>query len=155
MADFPFDIVGFDLDGTLLDTHEDLGAAVNHALALAGRAPVAVAEVRALIGGGAKKMLERALILTGGCQDSELKPLYRELLRFYQANIAVHTRPFPGTVAMLVLITVYALLALAVAVVLQVRDANKIVEMLFYLVAGLLWVLPAGVLVKWMQKPDA
>ena len=64
-------------------------------------------------------------------------------------------RKLAGTVAMLVLITVYALLALAVAVVLQVRDANKIVEMLFYLVAGLLWVLPAGVLVKWMQKPDA
>ena len=35
-----FDIVGFDLDGTLLDSHEDLAAAVNHALALAGRPPV-------------------------------------------------------------------------------------------------------------------
>ena len=101
MAKFLFDIVGFDLDGTLLDTHRDLGAAVNHALALAGRAPVAAAEVRGLIGGGAKKMLERALSLTGGCQEGELKPLYHELLRFYEANIAVHTRPFPGTAAML------------------------------------------------------
>jgi phosphoglycolate phosphatase len=101
MAKFPFDIVGFDLDGTLLDTHADLGAAVNHALGLAGRSPVAVAEVRGLIGGGAKKMLERALSLTGGYQEGELKPLYRELLRYYEANIAVHTRPFPGAVAML------------------------------------------------------
>ncbi len=101
MTKLPFDIVGFDLDGTLLDTHRDLGAAVNHALALAGRPPVPVAEVRGLIGGGAKKMLERALSLTGGCQESELKPLYHELLRFYEANIAVYTRPFPGTAAML------------------------------------------------------
>ena len=45
MADFPFDIVGFDLDGTLLDTHEDLVAAVNHALALIGRAAVPAFEV--------------------------------------------------------------------------------------------------------------
>lgn len=101
MANFPFEIVGFDLDGTLLDTHEDLGAAVNHSLALAGHAPVAVAEVRGLIGGGAKKMLERALNLTGGFQESEFKPLYHELLRFYEANIAVYTRPFPGAIEML------------------------------------------------------
>ena len=56
---------------------------------------------------------------------------------------------------MLLLVTVYALLALAVAVVLQVREANRFVEMIYYVVAGLLWVLPAGVLIKWMQKPDA
>lgn len=63
-------------------------------------------------------------------------------------------RKLAGTVAMFVLIIVYAFIALAVAVVLQVREANKFVELLFYVVAGLLWVLPAGVLVKWMQKPD-
>lgn len=63
-------------------------------------------------------------------------------------------RKLAGTVAMFVLIFVYAVLALAVAVVLQVQNANKLVELIFYIVAGLLWVLPAGVLVKWMQKPD-
>ena len=63
-------------------------------------------------------------------------------------------RKLAGTVAMFVLIIVYAFIALAVAVVLQVREANKLVELLFYIIAGLLWVLPAGVLVKWMQKPD-
>ncbi len=101
MAQKSFDIVGFDLDGTLLDTHEDLGAAVNHALALAGRAPVALDAMRALIGGGAKAMLHRALDQSGGVTVDEFKPLYRELLRFYEANIAVHTRLFPGGEAML------------------------------------------------------
>lgn len=63
-------------------------------------------------------------------------------------------RKFAGTVAMFVLIFVYAMLALAVAVVLQVQNASKLAELLYYIVAGLLWVLPAGVLIKWMQKPD-
>ncbi len=64
-------------------------------------------------------------------------------------------RKFAGAIALLVLVSVYAILALAVAVVLQVHNANKFVELAYYLIAGLLWVLPAGVLIKWMQKPDA
>jgi hypothetical protein len=64
-------------------------------------------------------------------------------------------RKFIGTIALLALIAIYALLALAVAIVLQVRDANKIAELIYYIVAGLLWVLPAAWLITWMQKPDA
>jgi len=101
MAQFPFDIVGFDLDGTLFDTHEDLGHAVNHALKLAGRPPVPVSEVRNLIGGGARLMLERAFELTGGTDDDSFEARFADLLAFYQANIAVHTRLFPGGEAML------------------------------------------------------
>jgi phosphoglycolate phosphatase len=101
MAQFPFDIVGFDLDGTLLDTHEDLAEAVNHALGLIGRRPVQASEVRSLVGGGASRMLERALLLTGGVPDEEFDRLCQELLRFYEENIAVHTRLYPGGAAML------------------------------------------------------
>jgi ABC-type Na+ efflux pump permease subunit len=60
-----------------------------------------------------------------------------------------------GTIALLVFITFYALLALAFAVVLQVREANGLVEVLYYIVAGLAWVIPAAFIVTWMQKPDA
>lgn len=101
MNDFPFQIVGFDLDGTLLDTLEDLGAAVNHALMSAGRPTIPITEVRYLVGGGAKRMLERALDLTGGIDQAAFEPLYRELLAFYTANIAVHSRLYPGGEAML------------------------------------------------------
>jgi Protein of unknown function (DUF2842) len=64
-------------------------------------------------------------------------------------------RKLIGTIALLALIVVYALLALAVAIVLQVRDANKVAELIYYVVAGLLWVVPAAWLISWMQKPDA
>ncbi|MGB8400351.1 DUF2842 domain-containing protein, partial [Bradyrhizobium sp.] len=69
--------------------------------------------------------------------------------------MTIRTRKLIGTMALIAMIAVYALLALAVAVVLQVREANKFVELLYYVVAGLLWVLPAGVIIKWMQRPDA
>lgn len=64
-------------------------------------------------------------------------------------------RKFVGTVALLLLIAVYSALAVGVAIVLQVQNASKFTELLYYVVAGLLWVLPAGVLISWMQKPDA
>ncbi len=66
MAPFPFDIVGFDLDGTLLDTLGDLGQALNHTLAIAGRPTIPVEEVRRFVGGGAGQMLRGALAASGG-----------------------------------------------------------------------------------------
>jgi hypothetical protein len=63
-------------------------------------------------------------------------------------------RKFIGTILLFALIAVYALLAVAAAIVLQVQTANKLVELIYYVVAGLLWVLPAGLLISWMQKPD-
>ena len=101
MDSFRFTTVGFDLDGTLLDTSRDLGAAVNHALSLAGRAPVPHERVSGLIGGGARLMLNRALDLTGGSAGIDPEALFAELLTYYAANIAVHTGPYPGTLAML------------------------------------------------------
>ena len=62
-------------------------------------------------------------------------------------------RKLAGTVALLVFLSVYALLAMAAAIVLQV-NASKAVELAYYVVAGLAWVIPAGVIVKWMQRPD-
>ena len=98
MANFPFDIVGFDLDGTLLETHRDLGTAVNHALTIGGFAKVAVESAKDLIGGGAKIMLERAIAAQGGIDEARFRDLYKEMLAFYGKNYAVHTRPYPGAI---------------------------------------------------------
>jgi phosphoglycolate phosphatase len=96
MAQFPFDIVGFDLDGTLLETHRDLGAAVNHALSVGGFDPVPVEGIEDLIGGGAKMMLKRVIDSRGGLPDDEFRVLYKALLAYYAENNCVHTRPYEG-----------------------------------------------------------
>jgi phosphoglycolate phosphatase len=101
MTHFPFDIVGFDLDGTLVDTSGDLTTAVNYTLGVAGRAPLPVDIVRGMIGGGAKAMLQLGLDATGGCEAEEARRLYKLMLAYYGENIAVHSQPFPGMLAAL------------------------------------------------------
>ena len=101
MADFPFDVVGFDLDGTLLDTADDLGHALNHALGLVGRPTIPLSEVRGLIGGGTAQMLRNGLARTGGIDETILPELTERLGEFYAENIARHTVFYPGAEAML------------------------------------------------------
>lgn len=97
MSDFPFSIVGFDLDGTLVDSNRDLAPAINHALYLAGRPEIPADATRKLIGGGARRMLERALELTGGIPlGGEFELLHGALLKHYEEHIADNTVPYPG-----------------------------------------------------------
>lgn len=99
MRAIPFDLVGFDLDGTLIDTSGDLAAAVNHALGTIGRAPFPVAAIHPFVGKGARVMLARALDASGGHDADLLDTLLPVLLDYYQKNLALHSRPYPGLLA--------------------------------------------------------
>ena len=65
----------------------------------------------------------------------------------------IRTRKLIGTVVLLVLVTVWSLVAMALAQSV-LTDINGLVAAIFYVVAGLGWVLPAMVLLKWMLRPD-
>lgn len=67
--------------------------------------------------------------------------------------MTIRTRKFIGAIALLVLITVYSFAAMMVAIALQV-NASKWVEVIYYIVAGLAWTIPAGAIIWWMQQPD-
>ncbi len=93
----------FDLDGTLVDTAEDLAASMNHALAEAGLGPVPPIEVRHLVGHGARRMLMRGYQIAANrdADDAEIDAALERFLNHYQENIAVHSQPFDGAVEMI------------------------------------------------------
>lgn len=99
---FPFDTIGFDLDGTLVDTAPDLCRAVNHALATIGRPALSEDATREVIGGGTRAMLMRALERTGGAvSDEAFQQLYADLMAHYERHTSEHSAPYPGCLAAL------------------------------------------------------
>lgn len=96
MAAFPFDVVAFDLDGTLADTGPDLAASLNHALAALGRPIVPPESVRRLVGHGARALLRRGLALSGEAPEELVEQGLAILLDFYGEHICDDTVPYPG-----------------------------------------------------------
>ena len=104
MKRFPFDVVAFDLDGTLLDTAPDLTAAVNHMLAHTGRHLLTQEEVTSMIGGGMRLLMERALAATGLVNPTLVADALPIFLNYYEAHLTDETRPYPGAGEVLALI---------------------------------------------------
>jgi hypothetical protein len=66
----------------------------------------------------------------------------------------VRLRKFVGAIALFVLVSVWALLAMAVAQFPAIRD-NSVLSVLYYVIAGLGWIVPAMPLVSWMSAPQS
>jgi len=96
MVDFPFDVVGFDLDGTLADTAPDLTAALNHALVALGRSTVPAESVRHMVGHGARALLAKGLSATGDFHEDLVDRGFPIFLEYYEAHIADDSRAFDG-----------------------------------------------------------
>ena len=64
--------------------------------------------------------------------------------------MSIRLRKLIGGVALIVLVVAWALIAMALAQLPAIK-ANGLVEVIYYVVAGLGWVLPAMPLVKWMS----
>jgi Protein of unknown function (DUF2842) len=63
-------------------------------------------------------------------------------------------RKLVGTIVMIVLVLVYFALATEITTI-WLPGKSTIVQVIGYAIAGLLWILPAGLLISWMSKPDA
>ena len=86
----------WDLDGTLLDTLEDLADGVNHTMAHFGYPQRTVEEVRRFVGNGARRLIVQAVP-----EGADVDAVLAEFQRFYGAHCQIKTRPYPGILSAL------------------------------------------------------
>ncbi len=67
--------------------------------------------------------------------------------------MAVRTRKLIGTVVLLLFVGAYAFAAGSIGAG-RIASASGLAKFAFFLVAGLAWVVPAALLIRWMQRPD-
>ena len=96
MASHRFRTIVFDLDGTLADTAPDLTAALNHAMKEMGRDPIPAADVRHMVGHGARALLRKGLAATGEVSEELVEHGFPLFIAYYQEHIADYSRPFEG-----------------------------------------------------------
>ena len=95
----PYDTVIWDLDGTLLNTLDDLADSVNAALKEVGATPHSTETIRTLIGNGYRTLFSRAL--PGGAEDPRLEAAMAAFDRYYPLHSADRTRPYEGILQVL------------------------------------------------------
>lgn len=83
----------FDLDGTLVDTKDDLAAATNHMLAVLGLPQLTLSQVASFVGNGARVLVEKAL---GPDQAHLVDCGFEVFMRYYSAHLLDHTRLYGG-----------------------------------------------------------
>lgn len=91
-------LVIFDLDGTLIDTLEDLAEAVNFALEKRGLPLHGLEEYRQMVGHGVRNLVKQALeaSMAEAPGDEYIDAALTDFKEYYSAHIDVHTRPYQG-----------------------------------------------------------
>ncbi len=92
-----FPAILFDLDGTLIDSAPDIGAAANLLLTQHGRTPLSPADIRAMIGDGSTELVRRAFAATGeALTDEQLRPMVERYIDIYADHPASADCLYPG-----------------------------------------------------------
>lgn len=87
----------FDLDGTLLDTLEDMTDALNRTMRLFGLPERTLKEVRSFVGNGARRLIE----LASGAEGERLEEILAVYKKDYDENYLIKTAPYPGILELL------------------------------------------------------
>lgn len=89
-----YDVVIFDLDGTLLDTLDDLMDSCNYALSTIGAPPRSRAEIRRFVGNGIRNLMKQAV--PNGEHHPQFEQAYETMQTWYRAHNQIKTAPYPG-----------------------------------------------------------
>ncbi len=91
------ELIIFDLDGTIVDTCDDITKAINHCLRKHKISEFTRNEVKSLIGEGVRKFIEKVLEKRNLSRDF-LFPLLDCFVSYYSEHIADHSKPYPGVI---------------------------------------------------------
>ena len=91
-----YELVIFDLDGTLLNTIHDLGTAVNYALSLRNLPYHSMEEYKTMVGHGIKDLVTKALPQEYRSDTSFVDSTLKDFRSYYSTHIDVYTRPYEG-----------------------------------------------------------
>ena len=91
-----YEIVIFDLDGTLLNTIGDLAASVDYVMRSRNLPEHTDAEYRQMVGGGIKRLVERALPAELAADEAYVEECVAQFRRYYVDNIDRYTVPYEG-----------------------------------------------------------
>lgn len=89
----------FDLDGTLLNTLEDLADGVNYIMAKYGYPVHTLEEIRCFVGNGIRKLMERATPM--GVENPMFEQIFRDFKEYYTSHCQVKTHVYPGIIELL------------------------------------------------------
>lgn len=89
----------FDLDGTLLNTLDDLTDAVNFAMAENGFPTHSTEKTKSFVGNGIKKLIERSV--PNGCSEEMLQKCFQDFCTFYEKHKTDKTKPYSGIIELL------------------------------------------------------
>jgi phosphoglycolate phosphatase len=93
-------LVVFDLDGTLIDSRQDLAESANAMLAAYGAGPLPIEEIASMVGDGARQLVTRAL--DGAHLQADVSEALLRFLDIYGRRLLRHTAPYVGVTDMLV-----------------------------------------------------
>lgn len=108
-CDMDIKLVIFDMDGTILDTLEDLTDSTNYALKKNGLKERSIDEVRSFVGNGIRKLIERAVgnvrednnidgSVDDNIGDDVIDKVFEDFKEYYAKNCAIKTKPYDGII---------------------------------------------------------
>lgn len=94
-----YDLIIFDMDGTILNTLEDLKNSLNYVLQQAGYQTRTLEEVRTFVGNGIRKTIERAL--PSDIEEEKVDELFSLFMNYYAIHNTDNTKPYNGVIELL------------------------------------------------------
>ena len=91
-----YELIVFDMDGTILDTLEDLKNSTNHTLRLHHMPERTLGEIRSFVGNGIRKLIERAVV--EGTSEHKIYEIQGDFMEHYGIHCADSTRPYDGVI---------------------------------------------------------